>query len=130
MKRMFVILLLFIALTYNCLAQNNRETRLKIENIKNDTSYYWAESGLCPSLEDADDKAVDNLLINIADNYKANAIYLHNGGDQKQQLRNIVKTFQHKVKEGSEDVLIEEDFDNEKFNSMRYMKKSDFRRLC
>lgn len=121
MKKFFFYL--FVTLTVTCLGQNAKK-------IKSDDSYYWAESGLCSSIDDAEDKAIDNLLLNIADNYKANAIYLPNDINQKTQLRNIIKTFKNKVNESSGKILVEEDFDKEKFNYMSYIKKTDFEKLC
>lgn len=104
----------------------NSKQKQKVEQIKNGTTYYWGQSKVCSSSDDAEKESLDQLLKDIAKKCKPNAIYLPNDIEPEKQLENIIMTFECRINEKSNDILLIEDIDDREFCYFKYIKRSDF----
>ena len=100
----------------------------EVDAIKNDTTLYYGISNVCNSADEAVDGAKAELYENIAKNCKSNAIYIAGNGDK--QLENIVKTFKEQIDERATERAVVEDDDDEKYQYLIYIKRSDFQAMC
>lgn len=124
MKR-FYILLVFIALANITFAQMKPK---EVEAIKNDTTLFYGLSNVCNSSDEATEGAKIELYENIAKNCNSSAIYIAGNGDK--QLENIVRTFKEPLDEKSTERAVIEDDDDERYQYIIYIKRSDFRTMC
>lgn len=121
----FSILLIIILLSNNSFSQNYKR---EIEAIKNDTTLFYGLGSAVDNYEDAKDSSLDFLYSNIAKNCNAHAIYLPENGDQ--QVENIVSTFRQRIVEKSSEIFVKEDDENEEYQCLTYIKRSEFREMC
>lgn len=125
-KIILVFILLLIVLV---LPAQNKGKKFNIQTIKNDTLYYYGESEVFDSEEEAMKASMENLYFNIANNCKPNAIYTSDE-DQKSQLQKIIKTFEVRIGEKVMSYPLEEDDENESYAYFVYITRSDFRDIC
>ena len=123
----FYILLIITVLANVALAQMKTK---ELDAIKNDTTLFFGLSRVSRSADDATDDAKEQLYANIAKNCGANAIYVAENLDVKTQLENIIKTFRAGIEEKMEDRIVIENEDNEEYQNVVYLKRSDFRAMC
>ena len=124
----FIISALLLFISFSVAAQN-RSKKFDFDAIKSDTTYFWGANEVVNDQDEAFELSVNELYNNIANKCKADAIYVGKG-DQKTQLRQIIKTFENKIKEKMIQVPVVEDFDDEEYSYFVYLKKSDFRDIC
>ncbi len=127
MKKINLVLILLLA-TFVLPAQNKGK-KIDIQSIKNDTLYYYGESAVFDSEDDAISASMENLYQNIANRCKPNAIYAGNE-DTKVQLQKIIKTFEIRINEKIILHPLEYDFENDNYAYFVYIKRSDFREMC
>ena len=125
-KIILVFILLLIVLV---LPAQNKGKKFNVQTIKNDTLYYYGESEVFDSEEEAMKASMENLYFNIANNCKPNAIYTSDE-DQKSQLQKIIKTFEVRIGEKVMSYPLEEDDENESYAYFVYITRSDFRDIC
>ena len=126
MKKLF-ILLVFSVLTVASFAQMKQR---ELDMIKNDATIYYGIGKECSSPDEATESAKTALYSNIAKNCDANAIYLAENGDRNKQLENIIKTFKERIDEKSTEKAVVEDDDDEKYQYVIFVSRSDFREMC
>ena len=126
MKKLF-ILLVFSVLTVVSFAQMKQR---ELDMIKNDATIYYGIGKECSSPDEATESAKTALYSNIAKNCDANAIYLAENGDRNKQLENIIKTFKERIDEKSTEKAVVEDDDDEKYQYVIFVSRSDFREMC
>ena len=124
MKR-FYILLIITVLANIALGQMKQK---EVDAIKNDTTFFCGISNVCNSSDEATEGAKSELYENIAKNCNSNAIYIAGNGDK--QLESIVRTFKEQIEEKATERAVVEDDDNEKYQYLIYIKRSDFRTMC
>ena len=124
MKRLFFILIITL-LANICLAQMKQK---EVEAIKNDTTLFYGLSNVCNSSDEASEAAMTELYENIAKNCNSSAIYIPGNGDK--QLENIIKTFKEQIDEKATERAVVEDDDDEEYQYLIYLKRSDFRTMC
>ena len=126
MKRFYILLIITMLANVGFAQMKPKE----LEVIKNDTSLYYGVSRICNSPDEATESAKNELYANIAKNCNANAIYFAENGDVNRQLENIIRTFKERIDEKSIDRAITEDDDDEEYQYLIYIKRSDFRAMC
>ena len=126
MKKLF-ILLVFSVLTVVSFAQMKQK---ELDMIKNDATIYYGIGKECSSPDEATESAKTALYSNIAKNCDANAIYLAENGDRNKQLENIIRTFKERIDEKSTEKAVVEDDDDEKYQYVIFVSRSDFREMC
>lgn len=111
------------------LMSQNKVKKGKIQDIKNDTLYYYGVSEVFETEEEALEASFKSLYQNIANNCNPNAIY--NGSeDQRSQLYKIIGTFEFRINEKAILEPLENDFENDRYSYFVYLKRSDFREIC
>ena len=128
MKRISLIFLI-LAVSVVSLNAQSKNKKFDVQSIKSDTTYYWGESAVFDEEADAMEASMNNLFVNIANNYKASAIYLSDE-DQKTQLKKIIATFSFRIEEKITQHPVVYDFENEEYSYLVYIKRSDFREIC
>ena len=121
----FYILLIITVLANIALGQMKQK---EVDAIKNDTTFFCGISNVCNSSDEATEGAKSELYENIAKNCNSNAIYIAGNGDK--QLESIVRTFKEQIEEKATERAVVEDDDNEKYQYLIYIKRSDFRTMC
>ena len=124
MKRLYIFLIITLLANIGFAQMKQKE----VDAIKNDTTLYYGISNVCNSADEAVDGAKAELYENIAKNCKSNAIYIAGNGDK--QLENIVKTFKEQIDERATERAVVEDDDDEKYQYLIYIKRSDFQAMC
>lgn len=124
----FIISFLLLFFSFSATAQG-RSKKFDIESIKSDTTYFWGMNQIVNDQDEAFELSTDELYNNIANNCKANAIYVGKD-DQKKQLNTIIKTFENKIREKMVQIPLVEDFEDEEYSYFVYLKRSDFRDIC
>lgn len=124
-----IIFVLVLVLSGFVLMAQGKGKKFDIQDIKNDTIYYYGESAVFDNEEDAIKASIENLYLNIANKCKPNAIYTGNE-DQKSQLKKIIETFAIRINEKVIMYPLEEDFKNDNYAYFVYMTRSDFREIC
>ena len=121
----FYILLVFMALANIAISQMKQK---EVEAIKNDTTLYYGISNVCNSSDEATEAAKSDLYANIAKNCNSSAIYIPGNGDK--QLENIVRTFKEQIDEKATEKAVVEDYKDEEYQYLIYIKRADFRTMC
>ena len=121
----FYIFLIIILLSNVTFAQMKPK---EVDAIKHDTTLFYGISHVCNSSDEATDNAKADLYENIAKNCNSNAIFIPGNGDN--QLENIVKTFKEQIDEKSTEKAVIEKDDDEEYQYIVYLKRSDFRAMC
>ena len=124
MKKFFILLIITVLANIAFGQMKQKE----IDAIKNDTTLFYGISHVCNSSDDATDNAKAELYENIAKNCNSSAIYLQGNGDN--QLENIVKTFKERIDEKAIERAVKENDDEEEYQYLIYLKRSDFRAMC
>lgn len=125
-KGFIISVLLLLSFT---VTSQGRSKKFDIESIMSDTTYYWGMNQVVNDQDEAFELSTSELYNNIANNCKANAIYVGKE-DQKKQLNTIIKTFENKIREKMFQVPLVEDFEDEEYSYFVYLKRSDFRDIC
>ena len=127
MKR--ITLMMMLLLSSFILMSQNKGKKFDVQAIKNDTLYYYGESAVFETEEEAVEASLKNLFQNIANNCRPNAIY---GGteDQKSQLNKIISTFEMRINEKVSQHPLVYDFENDRYSYFVYLSRSDFREMC
>ena len=119
------ILLIITTLANIAFAQMKQK---EVDAIKNDTTLFYGISNVCNSSDEAAEAAKAELYENIAKNCNSSAIYIPGNGDK--QLENIVRTFKEPIDEKSTEKAVVEKDDDEEYQYIIYIKRSDFRAMC
>lgn len=75
-KEFFFSILLFFSFTATA---QTRSKKFDIESIKSDTTYFWGMNQIVNDQDEAEGLAINELYNNIANNCKADAIYVGKG---------------------------------------------------
>lgn len=119
----YTILLSLLAVALFASAQEYKGNIKKSEGIKADTAYFWGVGDKLDDYDDAQESALNNLIRNIQNNYKSNAVLFP--GDQQGQLQSVFKTFSDVIIQQSTPMILEEGDENQCF---AYIAKADFRK--
>ena len=126
MKRFYILLIITVLANIAFGQMKPKE----LEAIKNDTSLYYGIGRICNSPDEATESAKTELYLNIARNCNANAIYIAENGDVNKQQENIIRTFKERIDEKSSEKAVIENDDNEEYQYLICIKRSDFRAMC
>lgn len=127
MRRILFISLLVFSLS--SLNAQSRSKKINCDDIKRDTTYYWGMNSGLIIQEEALEKSMEDLYVNIANNCSPDALYATKE-DQHVHLVNIIKTFENRIKEKMVQVPLVEDFEDDEYSYFVYIKRSDFRNMC
>lgn len=128
MKKFYILLLLLI-ITICCHSQDYRKNRKEAEKYKDDSEYYFGESGECKNLKKADDAALNNLLENISDDKSLQCLYfVDSDSDNDEQRTRLYGTFRDELKKQSNDLVLDDSDGSAKV--FRYISKEDFAKIC
>lgn len=117
---LFAVLILITLLGYS---QEYKANMAEAQKIKNDTAYFWYQSGSdFEAIEDAQEQAEKGLLNKIKNEYKSHIAYV--GGDFNAQKETVFSTFEHSIKQDRQYLILKEGVENQCFV---YLKKNDFR---
>ena len=75
--------MMMLLLSSFILMSQNKGKKFDVQAIKNDTLYYYGESAVFETEEEAVEASLKNLFQNIANNCRPNAIY---GGTEDQKV--------------------------------------------
>ena len=126
MKRTYILLIITILANVTFGQMKPKE----LDVLKSDTTLFYGISKICNSSDEAMENAVTELYSNIARNCGASAIYIQGNGETNEQLLNIIRTFKEPITEKSTDRAIVENYENEEYQYIVYMKRCDFRTMC
>lgn len=126
MKKLFIFLIFTILASASFAQMKQKE----VEALKNDTTIFYGIGKICNSSDEATESALTELFANIAKNCGSNAIYISGNGETTKQLENIVRTFKEPVIEKSTERAIVEDDDDERYQYVISLRRSDFRAMC
>lgn len=126
MKR-FILLFFAAFISLSAFAQMKPK---ELETIKNDTTLFYGLSKVCGNADEAAENAIAELYANIAKNCNSSAIYIQGNGDVNTQLVNIIRTFKEPIVEKSTDKAVVENYDDDEYQYVVYIKRSDFRSMC
>ena len=117
---LFAVLVIISLLGYS---QEYKANMAEAQKIKNDTAYFWYQSGSdFEAIEDAQEQAEKGLLNKIKNEYKSHIAYV--GGDFNAQKETVFSTFEHSIKQDRQYLILKEGVENQCFV---YLKKNDFR---
>jgi len=124
MKRFYILLIITILYNFSLAQMKPKE----LEAIKNDTTLFYGISRICNSSDEAVENAKAELFANIAKNCRSNAIYI--AGNGQKQVENIIRTFKERIDEKSTEKFVVENDENEEYQYIITVKRSDFRTIC
>lgn len=113
MRRILFISLLVFSLS--SLNAQSRSKKINCDDIKRDTTYYWGMNSELIIQEEALEKSMEDLYVNIANNCSPDALYATKE-DQHVHLVNIIKTFENRIKEKMVQVPLVEDFEDDEYS--------------
>ena len=126
MKKLFIFLIFTILASASFAQMKQKE----VEALKNDTTIFFGIGKMCNSSDEATESALTELFANIAKNCGSNAVYISGNGETTKQLENIVRTFKEPIIEKSTERAIVEDDDDERYQYVISLRRSDFRAMC
>lgn len=126
MKKLFIFLIFTILASASFAQMKQKE----VEALKNDTTIFFGIGKICNSSDEATENALTELFANIAKNCGSNAVYIAGNGETTKQLENIVRTFKEPIIEKSTERAIVEDDDDEQYQYVISLRRSDFRVMC
>lgn len=127
MKNLYLFIA-FILFGLTAYSQNFKENRKKVDKIKENSEFYWGESGNCKNSRKADEEAIVNLLENIGRDKSLQPLYFQNSDDEDEQQQRLLGTYAESLKRRSDDIVLSNE--NGSAKSFRYIKKTDFKELC
>ncbi|MGN0032526.1 MAG: hypothetical protein ACI358_01920 [Candidatus Limimorpha sp.] len=127
-KRIILFISVLLLLQTSSFSQANRNGRKQAEQIKTNPEYFWGDSGECNNGRKADEKAVEELLKNIANDNSLDPIYFADGGDKDEQRNKILHTYIDVLKKMAGNIVIDDADGNARI--LRYIKRSDFNSIC
>ena len=126
--RKIVVLLFIIAVAFDGYSQDFRKNRKEAERIKASTEYYWGQSTGCRNQPKAEDKALENLLENIAEDNTLHTLYFADSdSEENEQKVRAISTFTDELPKNTMLVLNNGDGEASVF---RYVSKKDFSNIC
>ena len=124
MRKLVLIAVLLLA-TNISFGQYYKSNIAESERIKKDTCYYWCQSeGSFESVEEAEEKAVDELVIAIKKGCKSNIVPV---GDNTAIANFVFDTFKSFFEQNIQYLTLREGDENEVF---AYISKEEFRNEC
>ncbi len=126
MKKIYIFLIITILANVAFAQMKQKE----IDAIKNDTTLYCGLGNLCNSSDEAMESALTELYAYIVKNCNASAIYIQGNGEIGTQLMNIIRTFKEPIIEKLTDRAVVENDENDEYQYIVFMKRSDFREMC
>ena len=129
MKMKKIVVLFLLVFSFLMVSAQNKAKKANIETIKSDPTYYWGESEVMESQDEAIECAYANLYSNIAKKCKPEAIYVGKE-EQSVQLLKIISTFSDKIKEKSSETPVKENFDHDEYSYLVYLPKTEFEAMC
>ncbi|MGN0033913.1 MAG: hypothetical protein ACI358_09090 [Candidatus Limimorpha sp.] len=124
MRKLFCVVAVLFAANIS-FGQEYKSNIAESERIKKDTCYYWCQSdGDFESVEDAEEKAVDELVVAIKKGCKSNIVPV---GDNTAIMNFVFDTFKPFVEQNIQYLTLREGERNEVF---AYITKEEFRNEC
>lgn len=126
MRILLLSFLVFISLSVG--AQSTVE--LEPEYIKDSGDFFWGQSAVCDSYEDAEKKATKAMFKNIVNTGEFDLIEF--GADRDEHLEKIIESFKFKIDNNKYKKIIDikKDTKNEEYSCLVYMSKEDVDALC
>lgn len=126
MRILLLSFLVFISLSVG--AQSTVE--LEPEYIKDSGDFFWGQSAVCDSYEDAEKKATKAMFKNIVNTGEFDLIEF--GADRDEHLEKIIESFKFKIENNKYKKIIDikKDTKNEEYSCLVYMSKEDVDALC
>lgn len=126
MRILLLSFLVFISLSVG--AQSTVE--LEPEYIKDSGDFFWGQSAVCDSYEDAEKKATKAMFKNIVNTGEFDLIEF--GVDRDEHLEKIIESFKFKIENNKYKKIIDikKDTKNEEYSCLVYMSKEDVDALC
>ena len=125
------LLLLFLAVVMSaaCYSQNYKNNRKEAEKIKKAGTSFFAESGDCSTMNEAESVAKKKLIANVHDNCNATMAFFGDDDDAREaQSVRVFNTFSDDIMAASKQIVLCNDAG--KINVFRYLKKDDFNYIC
>lgn len=123
-------LMLLLVFVFSLLLSNAQTKSKDIDLIKDNPEYYCGMSQVLGSQDDAMNASLQDLYSNIANKCNADAIFATNL-DPMLFLENIIKTFDNKIQQKIvEQIPLVEDFEDDQYSYLVYIKRSDFEAMC
>lgn len=123
-----LLLLLFAYISCGGFAQSVVE--IKPEDIKDSGFFFWGQSPVCDSYEDAEKKATKAMFKNIVNTGEFDLIEF--GTDRDGHIEKIIESFKFKIDNNKykKIINIKNDTKNDEYSCLVYISKEDFDALC
>ena len=123
-----LLLLFFVLISLNMGAQSMSE--LTPEFIKNSGYYFWGQSSVCDSYENAEKNATKAMFKNIVNMGEFDLIEF--GTDRDEHVEKIIESFKFRIDNNQYKKIIdiENDIKNDEYSCLVYMSKEDVDELC
>ena len=126
MKRLLSVVFIFLSL--NVLGQSIEN--LKPEDIKNSGKYFYGQSAICDTYEEAEKKARKAMFKNLAATSAFDMI--DTGVDRDEQIEKIIESFKTKLENNKyiKVMNVVNDTKNDEYSCLVYLNKDDMKSLC
>ena len=123
-----LLLLFFVLISLNMGAQSISE--LTPEFIKNSGYYFWGQSAVCDSYENAEKNATKAMFKNIVNMGEFDLIEF--GTDRDEHVEKIIESFKFRIDNNKYKKIIdiENDIKNDEYSCLVYISKEDVDELC
>lgn len=121
MKKYLLLLLTFAA--FSVMAQDD------INQIKKSNDYFWAQSPIYDTYDNAKNSAMDLLLKNIAEGIDFSPVEL-NVPDIDIYMKKILLTLENKISYKKKIINVVRDTKNDEYSCLAYISKTDFESVC
>ena len=127
MRRVF-LLFLSVLMTCACYSQNFKNARKEADKvIKAGTSFY-ADSGDCVNIDEAETVAIRELIKNIYDNCDPVMAFFDDEDSHENQSIKVFNTFKSSIMSSSKEIVLADDAEHARV--FRYIKKDAFYEIC
>ena len=126
--RRLLLLFILVLVTFACGAQNFKNNKKEADKIKKAGTSFWAESGDCLSLEEAETAAMQDLIKNIYDNCDPMMAFFDDEESHENQSMKVFNTFKSSIMSSSKELVLANDAGVAKV--FRYIKKDAFYDIC
>ncbi|MGN0032474.1 MAG: hypothetical protein ACI358_01650 [Candidatus Limimorpha sp.] len=99
-----------------------------VEEIKNDTAYFYGQGSICDSYDAAMNDALEKLYVNMSGNIDSFVIIPPECNDN--QTCKVISTFNSEINEVLIPYTLQEDDYKEMYQYFLCIKRSDFRKMC
>lgn len=127
--RRIILCLMALVMTTTGFSQNYKSNKKEAEKIKKSGTSFFAESGECNTLEEAENMAKMKLIANIHNNCNATMAFFDDDDESREsQSIKVFNTFRDDILAESVQIVLSND--QGKANVFRYLKKDSFNSIC